>query len=130
MLRCNQCTNVVDGVAFKTVCHHFFCPHCATNSFQAGNICPCCSQRLVEGDVKEIAVGVPATTTCTDSVFNHTLQDVSWSKISHNMQNAIQSVNEMSQFIQTQLLFQVSEEANQRNILAKDMQGEQLQMVG
>lgn len=112
-LLCNSCQCTVDGIAYRTRCYHFYCPTCAKNAFQNDSFCPICNSSLNENDVNEVTIGIPSVT-LMDSLFQNALQSGSWDRINDNLQQISLGVMELTRFVTSQLLFEVSLSAMRR----------------
>ncbi len=127
-ISCNHCACSVDGIAYRTVCKHFFCPPCAKKSFQNDSYCPICRSCLNTGDVVEVNIGI-SNISLVDVLFQNALQNTSWDKIMENINKSSLAVTEVSQFMIEQLYFQSLHNNEDKNKLFGEVQAQNAQIV-
>src|SRR5688572_29352282 len=101
-LACNLCFCKVDGIAYRSVCKHFFCPACAKKSFQNDSFCPICKSNLTSGEVVEVNIGIP-NMSLMDALFQNALQNTAWDKIIENLNRSAHAIADVTCFVTEQL---------------------------
>jgi hypothetical protein len=100
-LTCNICQRVVEGIAFRTTCRHYFCPACCQQG--GGCRCPICSIALNAHDMREFVVGMEPPLFPLDSVFQSILHSPNWMSILDSQKQFALGLIEFNEFINTQL---------------------------
>lgn len=116
-LACNTCRRIVDGIAYRTACHHFICPACAQIAFAKGNSCPVCNCKLKDFEVREIIVGLNPAIESVDSAFQILLQSPAWDSILENHRKLGVGMIELTSFICAQVSVDADQDRDSRSIL-------------
>eukprot|EP01038_Epipyxis_sp_PR26KG_P012329 gene12329-16536_t len=121
---CNICRSDVDGIAYRTICHHFFCPICAKSSFQHSVFCPICRESLSNGDVVEITVGLQLSQNITtaDTIYQCAYQNTSWTAVMDNIQIIAMGLQEVMKFSNVQLQVELMSTQSEKNIMKNQIE--------
>lgn len=99
---CNVCQSSMQGMAYRTDCHHLLCPSCAQSSFQNSHSCPSCATYLKPENISEVMIGLKVAN-IGDQLFQHVLSGEGIHDASARMESIFQTLQEISAFISVQL---------------------------
>ena len=112
---CNVCLATCSGIAYRTLCRHFYCPACATKAFQNGDCCDVCSSRLSVGDVAETVVGMNSSTPLMDTMYQIILgSGQSWAASMEALSKVQVGVAEIQMLLSTQISLSAFREDQQQ----------------
>jgi hypothetical protein len=129
-LCCNVCTAGVDGIAFRSRCHHLYCPPCAKSTFATSTICAICSTHLTDGDVSEMSIGIPVGEEAVmENMYQALLQNTSIPHITQRLSTMTLNTAHMVDFITTQLQTSATHALHRNSKLASNLEAHVAELV-
>lgn len=120
-IACNNCSKQLDATAIRTACNHLFCLVCATEHFSNGCTCPTCHTTLSSKHVEEVIVGIPPMSV-KQCMLQLVLQNSEWEHIVQSVEHIRQASDEVTNFIQKQLLLAGSSDYQRRASLVEQLE--------
>ena len=121
-LRCNSRNcgySALEGKAYRTACGHVYCEPCAYGAFSDGNVCPCCSMELKEGDVNEFLIGI-STGPVSKYLYQSAFQSNGWMDTLENVRGILKSTLELVTWTSHQLFFEACKNTENYGALRKE----------
>ena len=128
-IKCNKCKKHLDATAIRTACNHLFCLACASGSFSTGATCPICNTTLTSKHIGEVIVGI-SPMPVKQCMLQFVMQNLDWESIGNAVEHIRQSSEDVTQFIQKQLLYEAASNHHYMTSVKEQLNDTKADLVG